>query len=87
MFKTIKRLTKMTNKIRESRMNVARRLFHVNFFREIAMKEGILDIQLVYGLIFRYHNAQNCTDGSRSDNRAEGFIKVMARKLRESLGD
>lgn len=34
--------------MRVSRMNKSRRLFHIDFFREVAIKESIFDIRLMY---------------------------------------
>jgi hypothetical protein len=46
LLKTIKRFLKATNKARFI-MNISRRLFHVDFFLEISMKEGGFNIHLM----------------------------------------
>ena len=46
LLKTIKRFPKATNKARVI-LDIARRLFHVDFFFQIAMQEGNFNIHLM----------------------------------------
>jgi hypothetical protein len=46
LLKTIKRFLKVTNKARVI-LDIAKRLFHVDFFLQIPMQEGIFDIHLM----------------------------------------
>jgi hypothetical protein len=46
LLKTIKRFLKVTNKARVI-LDITRRLFHVDFFLQISMQEGVFNIHLM----------------------------------------
>ena len=48
------------------------RLFHINLFQERPTKEGIRDIQLLYGPIKVHYHSQNYTYSRWLNNRTEG---------------
>jgi hypothetical protein len=48
------------------------------------MKEGVLDVKLVYWPLAGDSQREHCPDGGRLDNRAEGLGKVDARTLGEA---
>ena len=47
LFEAIKSFLQHTNMIREARINVPRRLFHIDLFSKMTIEECILDIKLV----------------------------------------
>jgi hypothetical protein len=73
-----------TNVVRMSRVDEAGGLNTVDLLVKIAMEEGILDVQLVYGPRARGGDAEDDPDSGRLDDGTESLVKVNARLLRES---
>jgi hypothetical protein len=78
---------KTTNVVGVARINEAWGLLTIDLLVKIAMKEGILDIELVDRPRPRDGDAENKADRSWLDDGAERLVKVNARQLREATDD
>ena len=76
LFQTIDRLFNETYMCRKMRINKARRLSHVNFFRKETMKGCILNINLKNIPVIGNINGSNKTNNGRANNRSKGVMKV-----------
>jgi hypothetical protein len=76
LLEAIERFVQMTHKMRSSRIDEAGRLLAVDLLIKIAMKEGILDIQLTNWPATRCGDAEDDADGRRLGDGAEGLIKI-----------
>ena len=70
-----------------SRVNKARRLLTVDGLLQVAVKKGVLHIQLVDRPATRGGDAEDDTNRRRLDNGAEGLIVVDAVALSEATDD
>jgi hypothetical protein len=64
-----------------------RGLLAVDFFRKVAVKKGVFDVELMDGPILRHGEGENNTDGGWFDDRAESLVEVNARLLCETTND
>jgi hypothetical protein len=86
LLETIKRFLKATNKVGVI-LNIARRLFHVDFFFQIPMQEGIFNIYLMGLPFMRGSKGEYKADGIHFGYGGKGFIIVVAFNLREFFGN
>jgi len=69
------------------RVDEARRLLNVDHLVQMAVKKGILHIQLMYRLGKRGGDTEDDPDGGRLDNRTEHLVVVNAVLLGEPTND
>ena len=68
-------------------INKSRWLDHIHLFLEIAMKEGIVDVEFPHVPPLRHGEGEKDTDCAGLHHRAEGVVVVDAVTLLESLGN
>jgi hypothetical protein len=85
LLKTIKRFLKVTNMARVI-LDIARRLFHVDFFLKIFVKEGKFNIHLM-DLPFMCSRGRNKADGIHFGYRGKCFIIVNSFNLGKYFGN
>ena len=83
LLEAVERLVEPTNMLRTSRVDEARWLLTVDHLIKIAMKEGVLDIELVNRPRTGDGDAEDNADHGGLDDRAESLVKINARLLRE----
>jgi hypothetical protein len=86
LLKTIKRFLKATNKARVI-MDIAMRLFHVDFFLQINVQEGRFNIHLMDLPFMRGNKGKNKIDGINFGYRGKGFIIVNSFNSGKSFGN
>ena len=75
LIETIKRFLKVTNKAKVI-LDIARRLFHVDFFLQISMQEGGFNVHMM-DLPFMWGNkGKNKLNGIHSSYKGKGFIII-----------
>lgn len=65
--------------IRMSRIDKPRRLLAINSLIKIVVKEGVLDIELMYRPRTRNNETEDNMNGGGYDGRTEGLVKVNTR--------
>lgn len=70
--------------IRLSFVHKARWLVTVDTFRQIAMEERTLDVELVNWPSARHIEVKHCANGRWLDNRRESLMNIKPRPLREA---
>ena len=65
----------------KTRINIPRRLFHINMFSKGAIEESILDIELPKRPFICYSKKKNNTNSSSFDNQTESVSVVETRYL------
>jgi hypothetical protein len=84
--KTIKIFIKPTNKARVI-LDIARRLFHVDFFLQISMQEGGFNIHMMDLPFMGGNKGTKKVDGSHFGYRGKGLIIVNSLNLGKSFGN
>ena len=87
MFEAIEGLVKLADKVGMLIVNKPPWLLHVDILKKVAMKKGIGDVQLSYGLVKLNRQSENNTDGSRLDYWTEGLSIINAILLIKSFGN
>ena len=78
LLKSIQGLLQQAYRVRGSRVDEAFRLLAVDCLLEVAVKEGILHVELAYGSVSGCSNAEDGADRGRLDDRTEGLVVVDA---------
>ena len=81
MFKAIKSFLQQTDMIREARINVPRRLFHIDLFSKMTIEECILDIKLAERPVVGHSKRKDNTNSGSLDDRAKSVSVVKTRYL------
>jgi hypothetical protein len=84
LLESIEGLDEEVDMIRLSVVDEARRLLTVHAFRQMAMEERVLDVELVDRPSARCSEVQHSADGRRLDHRGEGLMKINPWPLREA---
>lgn len=73
--------------IRVTRVSETKWLSLIDFFSEVSMKKGILDVKLVDRPSIIDHKAENSADCSRLGDGAEGLVIVNVSLLIKAFGN
>ena len=84
LLEAVERLVEAANMLGMSRVGEAGRLLAVHLLVKIAVKKGVLDVQLMNRPCARGGDAEDDADGRGLDDGAEGLIKVHTVLLREA---
>jgi hypothetical protein len=76
LLEAVERFVQTTHKLGSSRIDEAGRLLAVDLLVKIAMKKGILDVQLMNWLATRGGDDEDDADDCRPSDGAEGLIKI-----------
>lgn len=87
LLETIESFLQLTDMIREMRINVARRLFHIDNFNEMSIEERVHDVKLPKRPLIDPSKRKYNTNSSSLDNRAESVSVVKTKYLRVTFGD
>ena len=73
--------------IREARINVPRRLFHIDLFSKMTIEEYILDIKLAERPVVGHNKRKDNTNSGSLDDRAKSVSVVKTRYLCIAVGN
>ena len=86
LFEAIDSLGEAANIIRMFRIPEARRLFHIDCFGEMTMKECIINIQLSQSPTLHHSYSQKSAYSDRLNNRTKCFFVIQSGSLIEPFG-
>lgn len=78
MFQAIDRFAQTKNIMRLRLINEAGELRHKDFFMEMAMKEGVVDIKLMHWTTSRESDREDSSDGGTLDHKAKCLMIIKA---------
>jgi hypothetical protein len=87
LLEAVEGLVQTTYVVRTPGVNKARRLLTVDLLVKVAMKKGILDVELVNRPRPRESDAEDDADRGWLDDGAEGLVEINPRLLREAADD
>jgi hypothetical protein len=87
LLESVQGLLQETDVVGSHRVNETERLLAVDGFVQMAVKEGVLHVQLMYRPGARGGDGEDDSDGGRFDNRAERLIVVDTVPLREAMNN
>jgi hypothetical protein len=87
LLQVVEGLVEPAHQLRVCRVNEASGLRAVGHLRECVMEKGVLDVELVHGLILGDSQCQHNSDGGRLDDRVDSFIVVHPEALSEPPED
>ena len=87
LFEAIKSFLQQTNMIREARINVPMRLFHIDLFNKMTIEECILDIKLAKRPVVGHSKRKDNMNSGSLDNRATSVSVVKTKYLCIAFGN
>ena len=77
----------MTDMMRKTRINIPRKLLHINMFSKSTIEEGVLDVKLPKRPFVGHNKRKYNTDSGSLDNRTKGVSVVETRYLCITFGN
>jgi hypothetical protein len=84
MLQAVEGFVELANMIRQGRINKACGLLAVHGFRQGAMEEGVLDIELMNGPVPGVSQSEDSTNGGGLDDGTECLVVINTWALREA---